>query len=289
MIINLSVNKQADIERFIRFMNHPQYPGKRTVILKSYPEIIDALKEGSDENIAIQNIIDNLYIRKEQQITDILNILNNELEKTKKFIESIGEIMEYDISSKKYESILTFLPFSPIKDNVFYFSIYPLIFRKQDGTPLRSVSIACTAIHEISHFIFFDQLKEWEHKTGKTLDYPVEHYFKESLTASIMDQEKFKNFFDYKSLLGSKNYRGNKELHSFFIKTEKTDINIVSFFKEVMFNNGKKYKENLHYLLNIFCQNQSKFIEKWQLWNDWLSNENLQDKIIKEYSKPISL
>ena len=289
MTISVSINKEADIGKFLDFMNSPKYPGKRVVILKAYPEIANAINNGVDEKTAIENIISNLYLEKEEQIKNILNNLKNELTNTDMIINSLADIMNHDISGNNYEAILTLLPFSPFKNKIFYFSIYPLIFKNKDGSPLRNTSIVFTAIHEISHFIFFDQLKEWREQSKEKISHPAEHYFKEALTAAIMNKEIFKNFFDYPKLVNNENYRGNPELHALFVSKENNEIeNIVAFFEREMFQNENNYKTNLFRLLDIFYQNQEKFAQKWELRNNWLlSPDENRDIIMAKYCEPI--
>ena len=289
MTISVSINKEADIGKFLDFMNSPKYPGKRAVILKAYPEIASVINNGADEKTAIKNIISNLYSEKEEQVKNILSDLKNELANTDMIINSLANIMNHDISANNYEAILTLLPFSPFKNNIFYFSIYSLIFRNKDGGPRKNTSIVFTAIHEISHFIFFDQLKEWEEQSKKKISHPTEHYFKEALTAAIMNKEIFKNFFDYPKLVNSENYRGNPELHALSISKENNETeNIVAFFEREMFQNKNNYKTNFFRLLDIFYQNQEKFAQKWELRNNWLlSPDENRDIIMAKYCEPI--
>jgi len=138
MTISVSINKEADIGKFLDFMNSPKYPGKRAVILKAYPEIASVINNGADEKTAIKNIISNLYSEKEEQVKNILSDLKNELANTDMIINSLANIMNHDISANNYEAILTLLPFSPFKNNIFYFSIYSLIFRNKDGGPRKN-------------------------------------------------------------------------------------------------------------------------------------------------------
>ncbi len=291
MTISVSINKEADIGKFLDFMNSPKYPGKRAIILKAYPEIANAINDGADEKTTIENIVNNLYSEKEEQIKNILSDLKNELANIDTIINSLANIMNHDISANNYEAILTLLPFSPFKNNIFYFSIYSLIFKKKDGSPRKKTSIVFTAVHEISHFIFFDQLKKWEAQSKKKIPHPAEHYFKEALTAAIMNKEIFKNFFDYPKLVNSENYRGNPELHALSISKENNETeNIVAFFEREMFQNKDNYKTNFFRLLDIFYQNQEKFAQKWELWNNWLlSPDEYRSAIMEEYSTPFPI
>jgi len=239
----------------------------------------------SDED-AVRKILSNLYHQKKDLIKKLLTEFEKELSDANDVIKSIGSIMDYDISDKEYYAILTFLPFGPITDDTFFFSIFSFVFFNADGTPMKKSSIACSAVHEISHFVFFDELREWERIGNKSLSHPTEHYFKEALTAALMNQNKFKDYFNYKSINGSRDYPGNLELHNLYIEED----NIVDFFRGRLFNDGENFKEKLFSLMDIFYENQDKFDEKWKLWNEWLSSSK-EDRsfIAKEYSLPISL
>lgn len=286
MTIDLSIDKSADIGRFIRFMNHPQYPGKRAVILKSYPEISEAIEAGMNDEDAVKKVLDNLYRQKEGLVKELLVEFEKELSDANDVIKSIGNVMEYDISDKKYHAILTFLPFGPIMDDTFFFSIFTFVFLNADGAPMRKSSIACSAVHEISHFVFFEELKKWKQIRGKSLNHPTEHYFKEALAAALMNQDKFKDYFNYELIKGRKDYPGNPELRNLYIGED----NIVDFFRKRLFGAGASFKEKLFPLLDVFYENQDKFDKKWKLWNEWLlSSKEDQSSIMEKYLLPILL
>ncbi len=279
--ITILMNREADTNQFISFMNNSRHSGKKALILRAYPEVMETTE-------AIRATISRIYEEKSTELKEAFNAAKEQLEKSSEMLSVLAEIMDYpQLGEKEYTAVPTVLPFSPFGGSTFYFSVYSSIFKTKNDT-LKPVSVVPIAVHEISHFIFFDQLREWEMESGKKLIHPAGHYFKEALTAAIMDGPKFKEIFDYQTLRGEKRYRGNPELHDFSIKYDGDKTNIVDFFKIQMFGKGGSYKENLFRLLGLFARHQDKFKTKWDTWNTHLSHlEN--PELYQDYPNPLEL
>ena len=281
--INIIVDKNADIDRFHRFLKHPEYLGKRFLILQFYPKLASLLTESTDEQRVVRDFVLKMYERHSPTIKKIILTVKKEIDQSEPVFAALGKYMDFPyLKDQTYIAIPTFLPFSPLMDDIFFFTIASLQIK-----PFRAVS---TAIHEISHFIFFKQLKQWSDVSGRTLNHPATHYFKEALAAAVMNQPEFKSFFNYDVMLNMKNYPGNKELQQLFISDKNRQIvNLVSFFRKniVIYKDGS-YRDRLYKLLNTFFKNQDKLSVKWNLWNEHLIHPE-NESLLFQYKKPIEL
>jgi hypothetical protein len=281
--IVISVNSQNDIDRFNSFLNHPNYAGKRTAILNFYPKIAEGIKKGQNEKELIADIIPDMYERYGKEINKIVEAAKKELQQSEIVFKTLASYMDFPkLAQKTYEANPTFLPFSPLGDNHFFFSIATQIANKKIDTQ----KIVLIAVHEVSHFILFEQLKKIP---NLKLNHPASHYFKESLAAAIMDQKEFRDFFNYPKTFGCDCYPGNNELHQLFINFKNKKYNIVTFFEKIILQNPKGYQAGLNWSLNEFLKNQNQFKEKWAIWNKILSAKNKNPKLVKEYQQEIKI
>ena len=281
--IRISIDKEADARRFQRFLNHPDYPGKRVAILQFFPKLNEILAKTSNKQEVVQDFVLDMYKRHGNAVKSIVKSVEEKLLKTEPVFFALAKYMNFPhIGEQAYSATPTFLPFSPLNNNAFFFSIASL-----QSDPMRVVFIAT---HEISHIIFYKQFNEWSKATEKTVNHPTTHYFKEALTTAIMDQPEFGAYFDYHKLYNNGHYIGNFELHQLSISSPKYGTeNIASYFKrEVIATEEMSYMERLHSTLNIFANNQPAFNEKWRLWNTHLSDKQ-NESILKEYSVPVVL
>lgn len=139
------------------------------------------------------------------------------------------------------------------------------------------------SIHEISHLIFFEQLKSLQKTDSvpKELSKDLIHYYKESLTAVLLNEKPLVE------ILGIKNYRGNPGLKNLNLKVGGKLININDYLR-VLYQKSKKEKSFLAFLeesINSLAPYSQEFSQKWKLW----SQSNNKQEISKEYSTPIAL
>lgn len=286
--INVIVDEEADRELFLRFLNHPQYPGKKAVLLNCYPQITGLITEGFSEEAAVKEIVGSLYAEHQLKIQTIVHTVKEALNGADKLFADLARLMgNISLSQKRYTAILTVLPFSPIKESTLYVSIYQEIHNHVNKI-MGSAHFLHITLHEISHFVFFEQLEKWEKLREKKLAHAAAHYFKEALTAAIFNQPPLCRLFVKQKTVKRTSYRGNAELHDVFVRYQDVDKNIVDFFQAEMFDNKSSYRKNLFNLLDLFAAHEDDFAEKWKIWN----KQQLGDRngaIRQEYAAPIVL
>jgi hypothetical protein len=147
-----SINKETGL--FMDFLQNPNYPQHRNMILMAFPKIgLSLQKSKNDEEITKKFIID-FYKKHQNKIDKIINKNERIIKKNSKAaLNALSRLMDYNWDKKKsYFAIPTILPFSPLKKDEFYFSILGEIYGKTEK------NILSISIHEISHFIFYDLL-----------------------------------------------------------------------------------------------------------------------------------
>ena len=122
-----------------------------------FPELKSLLEKSKNDKTTIRNFVVNFYKKHEADIESILLKSQLFLKKNGKMaLQKLAETMEYQWPKPiTCIAIPTILPFSPFGNNVFYFSILKQIDNKKPNKDILYI-----AIHEISHFIFFDLLKK---------------------------------------------------------------------------------------------------------------------------------
>jgi len=277
--INFLIDPQADIERFEFFLNDPKRLSKRVAILNFYPKLTEKLENNTNQQIVVEEIVLDMYKRFGDQIKEIVKQAKDEFSKSDDIFTILAQRMNFpELSEQAYTAIPTFLPFSPFRNDTFYFSIARYIAGKE----FKQREIVEIAVHEISHFIFYRQLELWEQNHSVNIDSKTIDYFKEALTASIMNTTELREYFGYSQ------YRGNPELHSISISYDNKIYNIVDYFEALVdFSN---YSSSLEKLLTLFSFEsvQKAFAEKTKLWNE-MAQKNQDHKLLKEYKNPIVL
>jgi hypothetical protein len=268
--IKIKIDKESDIKLFKNFLNHPNFPQHRNLILKTFNNLKELLKENKNETESIKIFVNNFY---EKNIDKIKNIINKDKKiinkQSKNSLKTLAEVMDYKWSKKiTYEAKPTILPFSPYNEKTFYFSILSKIKNKKDDK-----NILETTLHEISHFILFDQLKkEIDHNLNRDAGY----YLKESVTTAILNRKEF-NFPKRK---------GNPEIRYINIIFKGKEYKLVNFVSKQIKLYG--YKKAIINLVNLFEKNKNIFTEKIQLWNKHGKTIIKNKNILEKYKKSIN-
>ncbi len=284
--VNFHIDVEKDIERFEFFLSNSSYRAKRPIVLNYYPKLAEQIRAGKHEREAVHEHVHEMYRRYEQQLLNILTEVQEEYAASEMAFAALSKIMEFpELGERTYSAIPTFLPFSPLGEDVFFFSIASSIASHR-RLPFREVTIG---VHEISHFIFNEQYNRWKKKGHTKLNQPAHHYLKEALTAAIMDQQAFRNFFDYPNLYHSISYPGNPELRNLMISYHGETTSIVEYIKQEVLLASIGYTHGLGYVCEAFGSADTAFSEKWQLWNDKSTSPESRTAFDHAYGHPVKL
>lgn len=288
IIIKRDLNQEVDL--FIKFLDHPYYPQHRFMIFKVFPELEILLKTTKNKNrekLIVKKFILDFHKKHKKIIEQIIKKSNILIEKKRdKALGALADLMDYSWPQPTvYKAIPTILPFSPLGDNIFYFSILGQIKDNLKGTK----DIIYVAIHEISHFIFYDILKkiEQETKSPPTED-NLKNYLKESLTAVLLNQRPLC------TILNLHNYLGNPEIHDIQIRELGGKIlKFTDFLQEAYRNSRSKEKETFQIFLQRILNTLSPYIKelsnKRKIWNRFGKELSKNPKALKSYQRPIQL
>lgn len=284
--IAVHIDVAKDIDRFLFFLSATDFRAKRSAILRFYPAMNERIFRGDDEKMVVREMVSDMYKRYESRVEQIVHETDAEFLQSSVAFAALARYMDVpDLGQRSYTAIPTFLPFSPLDQDRFYFSIAFAIARGY-ARPLAYVAIG---VHEISHFIFREQYSAWRQQSSLALNDPAYHYVKEALTAAVMDQPEFRKFFDYQRLFRSEGYPGNPELRDIQVEYGGRCLPIVELFDEVVIHNPRGYLAGLHRLCEAFCAANDVLGMRWELWNDAAGSFENRPEFLETYRRPVQL
>ena len=264
-----------EVSVFSSFLNHPDFPQNRLNIFKIYPKLEEQIAESENEKTAVAEFIKSFYQRHQDKIKTIIDESKKSLAGSDEALRQLGKLMEYQwTENTSYKAYPTVLPFSPFDGDEFFFSILNSLFKNEP------VDVLYVAIHEISHFIFFDQMAVIEKKNNVKFNDDLVYYFKESLTTMILNQAPLK------VLLGKKDILGNPNTRDIRIKTGGEEINLAEFLKKE-FEVKKKFIDFLEKTLLLLKRSEAEFSKKRDFWNKNGSKIFEFKEMLDKYRAPI--
>lgn len=278
-LIKIEVNIEADVSIFIEYLTKRESIAYRQQIFNAHPALkrLTDNQTQSKKKLSIREYLTKLYSKNKGAIKR--NIADNQLLllKTEKAFRILNELMAYDRKAPEtYTAIATFLPFCPFNKSSFRFYAIP----KKTSPEHNILSIA---LHEISHLVFLKQLATWEKRSGNKLNEDSKYYFKEALTASLMNNKRLKE------VIGYDRYQGNRLLWDLHLISDKMEaMKVVKYFETTILNNKSSYTHNLYKNLGVFLKIQRSLRKKRKLWNK-ISSDPYNIKLIQEYKTPIKI
>ena len=289
LIAYIKYNLNKEVNKFLIFLHHPEFPQHRNLIFKALPELEKLLKkEKSLNKINKKKIIKSFIVDfRKKHANEIQRVVKSseKLLKAKMEKSSTALFSLMDYKPKKnltFRIIPTILPFSPFERNAFYFSILGAIQKKNQN------DIVFVSIHEISHIILYEILeKEYKKPISKIVDKVLLYFFKEILAPVLINQKPLAK------LLRPKNYLGNPFLHYIFVLENNKKIQITKFFQKVYENerykNKLKFNQILKIMLSLILSMEQELKEKNKIWNQYGNNIVNSKYAFKLYSKPIKI
>jgi hypothetical protein len=282
IIVKQDLAQEVDV--FYKFLHHPRFPGNRNKILRIFPRLEQQLANNKDEKATIKEFLEEFYDRHKETVTQIVQE-NTKLfaDKSNQAIDELGKLMEYDWPENiTYIAVPTILPFSPFDKNTFFFSILAeLNGKKQEDKNALSVGV-----HEISHFIFFKQLKqlEIEKKIPQTSN-ELQDYLKEALAVVLLNERPLQQ------ILGIKNYHGNPELQNLYISKDNETLAFNYWLSQLYQASKSQQRPFMTFLQDAIVSlvpMEQDLKAKRELWNQIAISEGEELKKLKgQYAKPI--
>jgi len=285
--IKIKYDLDKETELFLSFLHHSFFPQHRSKIFRAFPELeilLQTTKNKNQEKLIIKKFIKEFRKKNAKKIKRIIIQSENLLKKkSKKALTELAKLMDYrwPKNHSGYIAMPTILPFSPLGNNIFYFSILGQIKGKDKKNAL------FIAIHEISHFIFYNILKEIERKIKKSTPDDLKNYLKEALTVVLLNQKPLSN------ILKLRDYKGNPEIQDLQVKKNGKIISFTEFINEyyqiIKVKNKKNFKVFLRKILDILLPISKEFSEKRIVWNRHGNQLYKKLSTLRLYQKPIKI
>ena len=276
-----------EIKLFLSFLHHSYYRRNREKILSAFPDLRDKLDTAKDEGLTVVEFIEQFYKENQPQIEKIVQNARVLFEdKSRQALGELGDLMDYRWEKGVvYTAIPTILPFSPFQGSIFFFSILSDLRNKKT----KEKNVLSVAVHEISHFVFLDQVKKLESEdrirkvSKETID-----YIKESLAVILLNQEPLK------SLLEIECYWGNPEIRNLRVKKGARTLKISEFlneyFQRIKIENKMAFKDFLNEVFESIYPADLMFQEKRKTWNQLgFAKHNEKIRLEELYSEPVEI
>ncbi len=278
--IILKISQETETKFFSRFLHSKLFPQHKYMIFSSFPELkekIDSSKK--KEKIIIREFLTKIREDNKDNIEKSIIFIKNEIEKKgEKSLQILANLMDYKWKLKSEDYILmpTLLPFCPFEDNTFLYSIYRSLKGKVEYPDVLAVSM-----HEISHFIFFDILKDKKIELNQDLLY----FVKELVAPVLVYQDDFDELFK-KGIIGNYNV-----LEIYFEQNNKI-VKAFDYFLEMFIKNRQTKKDFSNFLsemISISKKIEPEIKGKIAFYNKNGMNIMKDPELLKKFQEPIKI
>jgi len=265
--IKIKIDPQEDIKAFLFFLNHPFFVRNRNSILKAHPKLEECVDD-PDFKDRVRDYVLKFYQDKQEEIERIVAENETKLGNKERAFELLAKLMQYKWdSSWEVTAYISILPFSPFSDKKFNYSIFGELYK---NNPVNK-SILSVAVHEISHMIFFDKLKEIADYKNSAI-----YYLKEAITTALINNE------ELKSILETKEDPGNPDIQEIYIQEgDDEPVTLIQYVDKQIRESGS-FDDVIKLLSQKFMLSKDQFDEKREIWNKFgkstLDNKNQINK-----------
>ncbi|HPW67697.1 MAG TPA: hypothetical protein PLS84_11545 [Salinivirgaceae bacterium] len=280
--ILVQIDQEQEVNLFLKFLNHPEFPNHRTNILQVFPALNELIADLENEDTAVRHFLDKFYIDYKSEVELAIQDSKEELAQSSRVLDALGQAMDYSWPNNvNYVAVPTILPFSPFQHDTFFFSITGQVMSKSKTSAL------AVAIHEISHFIFFEYLKKINDVNNISLPRDAKYYLKESLTAALFNEDPLRKELKIEI------YLGNPEVRDIFIKAGPNHAEVlVDYIRRKYIENrqnNKNFEQFLTDLVVKFNDVSEEFSKKRKIWNLWGKELQKNKEEFLKYKKPIEI
>jgi len=285
--IEIKKDIEQDVQLILReFFSFGMEHFKNRILFfyKQLKEQVDSVEENKKEAV-VEEYFRGMYRSKEEQI-DLIVTQSKKIidEKSEICLRALTDLMDYQPKKEEiFLGIPTLLPHSPFNRPIFYFSIAgPLFVGRQN-------EVLDTAIHEISHFLYFDIVDDLgiDLKSNQTL-WHFGHLYKEALTGALLSEPVMEE------ILNRKNYLGNPEIQELYIKRGGEEKILLREYLRKVFKEYKKkglrFSDMVNDTVRELLPTAKQFNEKKLFWNNYeqeLKKEDSDKRIL--YAEPIEI
>jgi hypothetical protein len=222
------------------------------LIFNYFIDLKEKLAMADDDNRrkdVLRNCISVFRQSNSEKIEKIEDLAKKQIDVTGNIIiDELARIMDYKFEQnhKGYIIVPVVLPFSPFKDNTFFYSINKLL----KSTDLNSLDLLIVLAHEVSHFLLFDILKTRIANEEYSMSDNELYFLKEILVVVLMRDA------NLAIKLKTNKYEGNMLLRYLYIK-EKNNVKLIADY----FNDFYVEHVSKGYSFDIFLMEMIKKIK----------------------------
>ncbi len=286
--VHIRKDVDADIEEFLRFL-YRNTPEKRALVIRTYPELAKAVELPEEQGSAQVTGFVRRYYREHAEAVDVLvaDMEARLASDAARVLAALGTEMDYAWPSDAsgYIVIPTILPFSPLREPVFYFSLERFL-RVRATTVTGEYSILSTLAHEVSHFIFFAFLRTLPADVQALYTNDLVYLAKEILAPVVMNRPRLEQ------VLHLTDYGGNYLLHHLVVSRDGKAENIVRFFEneyEQARESGASFEDFLANYMKTLASIKEPLHERATLWNEHGASLLKDETLRARYCEPIVL
>jgi len=283
--IIFSASAARDAELFWDFLTHRYFLDKRRCILETFPKLKEyAHRKDFKEKVGA--FVLDYYRRHRKEIQDIVESGNELIRRDEaRAFQLLSRLVDYQWKRPiTYRAYTTILPFSPFGKQHFYYSI----LRKLSHPEWKAASVLFIGIHEISHMIFFELLRQIEREYKLMLHEDAQYFLKEALTTALLNRRESMGV-----LRKEKKEPGNLEIQELrVISGNGAPQKIVAFVgkRYARYRNKKAaFLDFLSRMVFLTHTAEKDFNGKKKLWDKYGRKILTDRRLLAVYRKPIRL
>jgi hypothetical protein len=250
---------ETEVGLFYKWLFEKDQRFHRDLIYKNFPELLDIhlnVKKLSKPELCL--ILKEVIVKFREKYAETIEIRESDIIKNLPvIIEGINALERIMCETEYFKylimpSVYPTCPFD-VKRNLFYFSITGV----QDGK-ISNDRLSTTALHEISHFIFFRQIAKITHKLS---DRGI-HHLKEVLTPVILEHP------DILKYRHDKKIGGNPESVKYQVEIDGRVLSIFDYVFNQYFKNPtpEGYMSFLFWLIHLFEKIEPEVLKRDNLF-----------------------
>lgn len=255
---------------------------RRNMILDRFERLRELDNAGSLTHEKAREFLEEIYKNNEEKINEVIEKSREIIAKRgMECLKTLARYMDYEWRIQdKYKAIPTLLAHSPFNGHTFYVSMYGPVLKNGKN------EILDIAIHEISHFMLFQILKDLKmDQFNQAENKGLLHMFKEALTGMLLSEPKLGE------LLGNTEYRGNPETHHIFIQESESEPKLFQEFLREKFKQTKEsggdFNSFLVETIDLLLPQAVEFAKRKGMWNKYGRKIEKNPELLAEYREAI--
>ena len=270
--IDVRLDPEADAQAFNKFLTHDYYVWLRDAIQHTYPKLAQCLQNPEERESCVQREV---LVLHEQHHTELSALTERSRalvsERGPHALELLARLMDWNWQNDTvYHAYVSLLPGSPFSVDSFWYSALQELSRNNP----EKKNLLSVGIHEISHIIFLEQLRQMEIPIQRDAAY----VFKEALTAALLGVPEM---VDVLGIAGQP--KGNYELHELRVSIDGAEMGIVEGMSKLMNSFRGNYTSLLKAAVARFFAQYLSWHSRMEIWRKYGRALSKDSELLAEY------